>query len=226
MTQQSPKELEASARKNLRALRESMNRFQRARMATEAASQGVVRNKAGLPPALVAQRVNDLRDLDTMRRAVNDLYELLEVLYRRQPTEAELVAGPTGNEALGNFALPSVPGGLQVLAGIGFGAWTLTSLFDYLRTREERIQQELGIPSDGQAPGRGLSVAAGVVGLALAGGGGYLAYRWWKGRNEEDDEDEEDDTTSDALPTLGALDENESGKQTPVALPPSEEEES
>lgn len=213
MNNQSPKEIEASARRNLRALREAMNRFQRARMATDAACQGVVQNRTKLPPALVAHRVNELRDLDAMQRAINELYDLLEVLYRRQPTAAELAAGPTGQEALGNFTLPTVPGGLQVLAGIGFGAWTLVSLFDYLREREERIQQELGIPGESSGSGHGAAVVAGLVGLGLVGGGGYMAYRWWKGRGSTDDD--EPDNTDEEEPTIPMLtsDDNDSTEE-------------
>lgn len=209
MNERTPRETEAAARANLKALREAMNGYHRARMTTEAACQGVLKNRRGLPPALVAARVSELRDLETMKRAINELYSLLEVLNRRQPTEAELAAGPSGDEPLGNFALPTVPGGLQVVAGIGFGAWTLTSLFNYLREREIRIQQELGI---GASPRSTVGLAlAGVAGTAALGAGAYFGWKWWKGRKPSETATDEDDDDAEEIeapftPTIEMLD--------------------
>lgn len=203
MSEQTPQQIEANARRQFDELQRAIHGFQVARTKTDNAALGVVPNGRGLSPAQVAQRVRELRDMPIMERAVGELYDLLTVLYQRDPTEDELKAGPPGGEALGNFVIPAVPASVQVLAALAMGAWTLTSLFEYLQAREERIQNELGI-QDSAAGSRlpGLLGALAVAGVI--GTGGYL---WWRHRRhaaEEIDEEEEDGAEESAEEELPA----------------------
>jgi hypothetical protein len=198
---QTPQQVQTNARRKFDELRRAIDQFQVARTTTDNAALGVVPNRRQLEPAQVAQRVRELRDMPAMERAVGGLYDLLAVLYDREPSEDELKAGPPAGEALGNFVLPTVPGSIQVIAGLAFGAWTLTSLFDYLRAHEERIQAELGIST--QSSGSRLPGILGllaVTGAVAAGGYVYYRYRKHAADAEEDEEDEEED---EALPAGG-----------------------
>jgi hypothetical protein len=217
---QTAQQVQANARRKFDELRQAIDRFQVARTVTDNAALGVVPNRSGLEPALVAQRVRELRDMPSMERAVSQLYDLLNVLYDREPTEDELKAGPPAGDALGTFVLPTVPASIQVVAALAFGAWSLTSLFKYLQAHEERIQAELGI----QTPGSG-SRAAGVLGLLAVTGalaaGGYVYYRYRKHAAEKDDEDDEDEEVEpDLPPTAAAPGYHIHIQQQPPAAPP------
>lgn len=224
MTQQSIQQAQADARRKFDELRKSIDRFQLARTTTDNAALGVVPNRRKLQPAMVAQRVRELRDIPAMERAVSELYDLLTVLYDREPTEDELKAGPPSGAALGNFAIPSVPPSVSAVAGLAFGAWTLTSLFDYLRTREERIQLEMGIqsPTNGSS---GLVGALGILGLVGAVGvGGYLLYKHRYGEGSDEEGGDEDEETPAEEGTSYHIHRIEPGKISALSRDESEEE--
>jgi len=169
-------QIEGEAKRNLTELRKAINRFQTARLSTNAAIAGTAANKKGLPPWEIARKVRELRDVDMTNRAVSDLRDLMTLLYGRQPTESELEAGPPDGEALGVWV---IPGSVIALTAIAGGSWALSGLFDYLTQRELRIQAELGIRNTslwdtllGYAP-----KAAMVGGVGV---GAYLLWRWRK----------------------------------------------
>lgn len=174
-------QLELEAKRNLTELRKAINRFQSARLSTNAAIAGTADNKKGLPPWEIARKVRELRDVELTNKAVADLRDLMTLLYGRVPTESELEAGPPDGEALGVWV---IPGSAIALAAIAGGTWTLSGLFDYLTQRELRIQAELGIRNTSLwdtlwdwAP-----TAAVVGGVGV---GALLLYRWNKGRKAE-----------------------------------------
>lgn len=163
------------AKKTFNELRKSVDGFQRARVQTDKATLGLIGNKLGMSPAQVADHVKRVRDYPRMKEAVEKTNDLLSQVYQRQPSVEELTAGPPDGSALGNFQFPAVPWSVTFLVGIAASAWALTSIFNYLRSHEERIQTALGVPQDGE---RSSVVPLTILSLAAAGGlAGFLLWR-------------------------------------------------
>jgi len=172
-----PQQIEAEAKHNLTELRKAINRFQSARLSTNAAIAGTAPNKKGLPPWEIARKVRELRDADMTNRAVSDLRDLMTLLYGRQPSESELEAGPPDGEALGVWV---IPGSVIAITAIAGGSWSLSGLFDYLTQREIRIQSELGIRNTSLWD----TVAGWAPTAAVVGGVGVGAFLLWRWRSK------------------------------------------
>lgn len=157
------------AERYLGELRRSMNAFHAARILTKQAQTGMI--PCHHPPEQIAQYVASMRDGATEERAVKELRDLLTYINQRDPTAAEMEAGPP--DSLGVFWAAPV-----ALAAIAGGAWTLSGLFSYLAERERRLQEAVGIqpPSVARSVGR-VAIPVALV-TAIAGGGIW----WWRSR--------------------------------------------
>lgn len=159
----------------LMRLREAMAKFNKSRARTREVMEG--RRKARVTAQEAASIVMRHRDDAKEREAVSGFRDLMRLIMEREPEVAEMVAGipPVNEEQLG--VLPLIP-----LAAIAGGAFTLTTMFNWLNSRETTAQREMGMSHTwsevlGQtAPFWGPLFAVG--GLSF---GGYALYREVKG---------------------------------------------
>ncbi|MFH1464705.1 MAG: hypothetical protein ABIO70_09995 [Pseudomonadota bacterium] len=192
---------EAEARAALKRLRKSFDELFRLRALNEMAMRGQDRS-CRFRSEEMRDRVAAFRDPEMEQRFKREMFQLLKTVYRRDPTQLEIQAGPPSGNGLG-----LVPALLGVGALVAGSAWGLSSITNYLAERERLARGE------GDAGPSGLSRALkagakGVLALTLVGGASYGAYRLWKWRTE--------------AKRLGAGVKNE---ETVPELPPVEEEE-
>jgi hypothetical protein len=146
------------AQANIAALRQAIARFNAVRSRTAKMLEA--------HPEL-ADRVRELRDNEHEQLAVESLVDLNRLILQRDPTAAELQLGVPGDEALG--FLPLLP-----LVAIGGGAWTVTSIMNYLTAREETVQRQLGMTSSWSDV---LGQAFPFLIVGAIGFGGYYLYK-------------------------------------------------
>ena len=158
-------------RRALDDLRKSINSFHGARLRTNEARLGLVRTK--VPTAEAAQIIAAWRDPRMEEEAVQELRAFLSMLLSREPTTAEMEQGPPAGESLGILPLIAIP----LIIG---GAATLSTLFGYLREREETVQAQLGVTQSPWARMQTYAVQA-LPWVAVAAGG-WVALRMYQGK--------------------------------------------
>jgi hypothetical protein len=215
MADESPtqlQELPPEARRAIEDLRKSINAFHAARLRTNEARLGLVRTKVG--PDQAAQIIASWRDPRMEQEAVQELRAFLSMLLGREPTTSEMEQGPPSSEALGILPIIAIP----LIIG---GAASLSSLFGYLREREETTQAQLGV-RPGMLAGLQTFALQALPWVAVAAGG-WTALRLYQGKsiipraavaalpaakpqavvqNPEDDEDEFEDEDEEDEPEL------------------------
>lgn len=188
-------QIAADVRTKLDGLRKEYVAYQQALEATDRVSRGITRSTKRLSAADVSRRARAMRDEAMTQRAVSELYDLLYVLYQREPSEEEMISGPPAAEDV-----RSLPQDQQLLSSLSSAAQSLGGVFGYLRAGEERIQDELGVPRAGSSPSRAGTAVRTVFGLAALGTAGYFGYRWLSNRFSDDDADDEYDEDEDVAP--------------------------
>lgn len=162
---------EAEAKVALQRLRKSFDELFRLRALNEAAMRGQDKS-CKYSPQEMRERVQIYRDPEMERRFQREMYQLLRTLYRRDPTQMEIQAGPPSGEGLG--FLPAL---LGVAAVVGGSAWGLDSITTFLADREARARgEELHSVRRARQFER---VAKGAIAVTVIGGSIFGAFKLW-----------------------------------------------
>lgn len=152
---------EQEARTRLDQLQRAIEKFNKARLKTEAYARGL--KPCRIPREQVAATIQSMRDQRAEEEAARQLADLQRIMLGREPTPGEAAAGLSAG-----MSGPWLVAG--VVAGVAAGAWVLTSIFSYLASHEERIQRELNPGAMTTSDILGWIVPAVVVGGVLVGG--------------------------------------------------------
>ena len=187
----------------LERCRKEIAEFKRLRLVTEAAMNGIIPCK--VTPEQLAALVQRARDPLKERAAAEQHREFLRMLYKREPTAAELRAGPpslpelerklvdegvipAGEAGMGNPLLAAMGTSwiLPAAAVVG-GAWGLSMLFAAMAGSEATAHREGGIVSGitREAGQWVTTVRTWALPAVLAVGVGALGYWYLKNRKPQ-----------------------------------------
>jgi hypothetical protein len=166
--------------KEIEELKKAISRFHSLRNKT---NEFLLLGTKNLTPVQVAEKVRALRDPETELQAVEDLRTILALIHSQEPEDVEPKKALASLGSLGVIPFVIYP----IVAG---GAISLTSLFNYLAKREERIMGELQGGSFMTNPITLLAVGAGSL-----MGGVYLWKKYKKGTKNENKEEIKKEST-------------------------------
>jgi len=169
---------EAEAKAALKKLRASFDELFRLRALNEMAMRGQDKT-CRYSAEEMRKRVAELRDPEMEARFKREMFGLLRTIYRRDPTQLEIQAGPPSGDGLG--LLPALFG---VAALVGGSAWGLSSITNYLSERERLARGEEVTPRANWGRRVERAIKGGVALTAVGGAlyGAYRLYKWQKGR--------------------------------------------